>query len=185
MPFKVNISQRDKTYKIELELADALMGKSIGDKVDGKDVDDRLEGYELEIMGGTDKAGFPMYSKIEGIGLKRVLLTKGWGMKDSRNGVRLRKAVRGKSLSENIVQINFMVSKAGSKKLDELFASAPVEGEGASAGESAPAEVPAAEEKKEEVKEEKVEEKKDDAPAIEEKKDDAPAIEKKKDGESA
>ena len=129
MPFKVNVSQGEKTYKFELELAEALMGKSLGEKVDGKDVDSRLEGYELELKGGSDKAGFPMYSKSEGIGIKRVLLTKGWGMKDPRKGVRLRKTVRGKIIGGDIVQINFIVVKVGSKKLEELFAPAVVEGE--------------------------------------------------------
>ncbi len=157
MPFKVNISEGEKTYKIELETADALMGKSIGDKVDGKDVDEKLEGYEFELKGGSDKAGFPMYSEIEGIGLKRVLLTKGWGMKDSRRGVRLRKAVRGKTLGEDIVQINFIVSKAGSKKLAEIFAAAPAEGdapEGGDASSEKSAEAPKEAEKPVEEKKE-------------------------------
>lgn len=108
------------------------MGKSIGDKISGKTLKPELEGYELEITGGTDFAGFPMSPEVEGIGMKRILLTKGWGLwskpkgdkkKQPRlqKGLRLRKTVRGKTISEKIIQVNLKVTKEGSKKLPEIF----------------------------------------------------------------
>lgn len=139
MALKLNIADKGKAWKLELEHGEGLFGKNVGDKIDGKDVKHELAGYELEITGGSDIAGFPMSKDAEGIGLKKVLLTKGWGMHDTRKGVRLRKSVRGKTISEAVVQLNMNVIKHGHKKLDEVFP------------EQVKKEV---EEKKEEVKEE-------------------------------
>ena len=80
-----------------------------------------FEGYEFEIRGGTDFAGLPLDKNAEGVGLKRILLKKGWGMKDSRKGVRIRKTVRGKVIWEKVMQINVAVVKYGAKKLEEIF----------------------------------------------------------------
>ncbi len=120
MAFKLNISEKGKAWKFEIE-SESLVGKSIGDKIEGKDIDAKLDGYELEITGGSDIAGFPMFKEAEGIGLKKVLLTKGWGMHDHTEGIRRRKTVRGKTLSASVVQINFKVVKKGHKSLAETF----------------------------------------------------------------
>lgn len=120
MVIKINISEKGKAWRIETE-NEVLFGKSVGDKVDGKEVSADLDGYELEITGGSDSAGFPLYKNVEGLGLKRMLFTKGWGMKDNRKGVRIRKTVRGKTISSTIAQINLNVLKAGKKKLNEIF----------------------------------------------------------------
>ena len=93
--FKLNISEKGKAWKLEID-SEFLVGKSVGDKFDGKEIKLELEGYELEITGGSDGAGFPVSKDVPGLGLKRVLLSKGWGMHDNREGVRLRKTVRGK-----------------------------------------------------------------------------------------
>jgi small subunit ribosomal protein S6e len=182
MPHKVNISEKGKTVKLELEDTGVLSGKSIGDAVKGEDVDAKLAGFELEVTGGSDKSGFPMFGEVEGIGLKRVLFKeKGWGMHDARKGIRLRKAVRGRTISADIVQVNLSVTKSGSGKLEELFkADGGSEGEnsssesaegasddkeeqpggdqgGAEGSKGDGAEEKPAEEKKEELKEEKKE----------------------------
>lgn len=120
MPFKINISDKGKSWKLETE-AESLVGKSIGDKVEGKEVAQDLEGYELEITGGSDMSGFPLWKKAEGLGLKRVLLTRGFGMQDRREGIRLRKTVRGKVISNMVSQINLKVIKSGKKQLAEIF----------------------------------------------------------------
>lgn len=121
MVFKLNISDKGKAWKVELA-DESLSGKSIGEKFDGKEIKPELEGYQLEITGGSDSAGFPMYKELEGSSLKRFLFKKGWGMKDNRKGVRIRKTVRGKSVFANTSQINIKVVKAGSKPLAEIFA---------------------------------------------------------------
>lgn len=134
MPFKLNISSKDgKTYKLELE-SEELNGKELGSTVEGNELNTDLSGYEFEITGASDKSGFPSLANVEGIALKRVLLTYGKGMnkkpkhegkrKPTRNrpkGLRLRKTVRGKVISPATMQINMRVLKEGSKKLAEIF----------------------------------------------------------------
>ena len=120
MPFKLNISDKGKAWKLQIE-SEYLVGKSIGDKLDGKELHADLAGYELEVTGGSDIAGFPHSKNIEGLALKKVLLKRGWGMNDTREGMRLRKTVRGKSLSTATVQVNLKVVKSGAKSLVEVF----------------------------------------------------------------
>jgi len=120
MPIKLNISESGKAWRLEVS-EEVISGKNIGDKFDGKDIKPELEGYELEITGGSDSSGFPLSKDVEGIGLKGVLLKKGWGMKDSRAGVRLRKTVRGKTIAGTTAQVNIKVLKAGKKPLAEIF----------------------------------------------------------------
>jgi len=126
MPVKLNISEKGKAYKLEVS-EEALSGKSIGDKFDGKEIKPELEGYELEITGGSDSAGFPLSKDVEGLGLKGLLLKKGWGMKNSGEGLRLRKTVRGKVISATTSLINIKVLKAGKKPLAEVFPAAKAE----------------------------------------------------------
>ncbi len=134
MPFKINISEKSgKTYKVEAE-AGNLIGKSLKEKVSGEEISGDLAGYEFEITGASDKAGFSSLENAEGTNLRRVLLTYGTGMKKrSRKegkkkrsnmrprGLRLRKTIRGKVISEEMMQINLKVLKEGNKKLSEIF----------------------------------------------------------------
>ena len=132
--FKINISEKSgKTYKIEAE-AESLIDKELRDKVDGKEISPDLEGYEFEITGASDKSGFTALERVQGIGLKKVLLSFEKGMKKrprregkfkhsnkKPKGLRLRKTVRGRTISEAIIQINMKVLKEGKKKLSEIF----------------------------------------------------------------
>lgn len=131
MPFKLNISDKGKAWKLE-STSEILVGKTIGEKLKGEEITGELAGYELEITGASDSAGFPNKKDVEGPELKRVLLTKGWGMwrkprklgkkkVATPDGLRLRKTVRGNRISEKTVQINLNVLKHGHKKLEELF----------------------------------------------------------------
>ena len=131
MVHKLNISEKGKAWKIEIEDA-RLNGKSVGEKIHGKEIKPELEGYELQITGGSDFSGFPLSEKVEGIGLKRLLLTRGWGLwtkpkglkkkrRKMTKGLRLRKTVRGKTISEKTIQINMNVVKIGKKPLFEIF----------------------------------------------------------------
>lgn len=121
MVFKIIIGDAGKAWRIESE-SSGLVGKSVGDKIEGSAVNADLAGYELEITGGSDNAGFPLAKDVEGVYLKKLLLTKGFGMKENISGLRRRKTVRGKQISETTVQINMKVVKHGSKKLEEVFA---------------------------------------------------------------
>jgi small subunit ribosomal protein S6e len=120
MPFKLNISDKGRAWKFETE-SESFVGKQVGERIEGKDVESKFEGYEFEITGGSDNAGFPLKRDVEGIQLKRVLLAKGWGMKDNTGGMRRRKTVRGKQIAGTTSQINMKVTKHGSKKLQEMF----------------------------------------------------------------
>lgn len=134
MVFKINISEKTgKTYKVESD-SEAIVGKELHDKVSGSEISGDLQGYEFEITGASDQAGFPSLEIIPGIGLKKVLLSYGKGMKKrpkkegkvkrSKNrpkGLRLRKTARGKVISQDIVQINLKTLKEGDKKLSEIF----------------------------------------------------------------
>lgn len=122
MPIRFVIAdEKGKAWKLELE-ATSLIGKPIGDTINGKEIKSELDGYELLITGGSDSAGFPLSKDIEGIGLKKVLLKKGFGMKDNYPGIRRRKTLRGKQISETTSQINLKILKEGGKKLEEIFA---------------------------------------------------------------
>ena len=135
MSFKINIGTKEgKTYKVE-SLAEGLVGKELGNKINGKLVMPELDGYEFEITGLSDKSGFTGMAEVEGIGHKKLLLTYGKGMKkrprkegkkkrpnSTPGGLKLRKKVHGKVISEDISQINLKSVKDGSKPLSEIFA---------------------------------------------------------------
>lgn len=130
MVFKINVSHKGKTFKVETE-DEKLIGNSVGDKVSGAEISESLSGYEIEITGTSDKSGFMGMANIDGPNLHKVLLGYGKGMhkkpkgegKINRKpkGLRLRKTVRGKEISISTVQINVKVLKEGSKKFDSLF----------------------------------------------------------------
>ncbi len=119
MAFKINVSHKGKTMVFETE-NENLVDKVIGESVDGSDISSELEGYTVEITGTSDKAGFPGFKDLQGPALRKVLLTRGKGMWDTRKGVRLRKTVRGNAVSLNTVQINTKVTKEGSKKFESF-----------------------------------------------------------------
>lgn len=167
MVFKINISHKGKTFKVETE-TEILVGKRIGDKIKGEDVDAVLKDYELEITGTSDLSGIPGFKGLEGGGYHRRLLTRGPGMKDTRKGIRLRKSNRGEEISLKTHQINIKVLKEGEKKFEELV-SVKKDEESEGSGEEK------VEEKNEGVKEEKVGEKKEET----EKKEKAPKEEEK------
>ena len=139
MPFKINIGTKNgKTYKFETETK-SIEGKELHQKILGKDFDlnselKALEDYEFEIAGASDKAGFTALESVPGTGLKGVLLSYEKGMKKrsrregkkkrssyTPKGLRLRKTVRGRVISSEIVQINLKIIKEGKKPLNEIF----------------------------------------------------------------
>jgi len=119
MVFKINISHKGKTAKAETE-NEALIGKIIGDKLKGSEISPEFKGYELEITGTSDISGFPGKKGLEGSIYHRLLLKKGFGMKNSERGLRLRKTIRGEEISLKTSQINTKVLKEGEKKFEEL-----------------------------------------------------------------
>ncbi len=131
MPFKLNISDKGKSWKIESS-SESIIGKKLGETIEGSELDESLAGYTLKITGATDSSGFPHKSDIQGPEMKRVMFTYGWGMhkrprkagkkaRQNVNGLRLRKTVRGSQISEKTIQLNCIVSKHGTKHLAEIF----------------------------------------------------------------
>ncbi len=131
MPFKLNISDKGKSWKIESS-SELLIGKKLGEIIEGSELDESLSGCTLKITGATDSSGFPHKSDIQGPEMKRVMFTYGWGMhkrprkagkkpRQNVNGLRLRKTVRGAQISEKTAQINLIVTKHGVKPLAEIF----------------------------------------------------------------
>jgi small subunit ribosomal protein S6e len=130
MAFKINIAHKGKTFKVETD-NEGLVGHSINDKIDGKEFSKDLEGYELLITGTSDKSGFMGREEIDGPNLHKILLSYGKGMKKKPKGegkinrkpkgLRLRKTVRGKEISQATVQINAKVLTEGNKKFETLF----------------------------------------------------------------
>jgi small subunit ribosomal protein S6e len=104
--FKLTVSDiKGKSVTKELKDSDAnpLLGLEIGKETDASVVG--LKG-KLKITGGSDKSGVPMRSDIHGAARKRVLLSKGVGLQDVETGQRVRKLMRGNTISEEIYQIN-------------------------------------------------------------------------------
>lgn len=118
--FKLTISDiKGKSVSKELKDSDAnpLLGLQLGNETDAAIVG--LNG-KLKLTGGSDKSGVPMRNDIHGAARKYVLLSKGVGLQDAETGQRVRKLMRGNTVSEEIYQVNC--------KFDgELLVEAPAE----------------------------------------------------------
>lgn len=116
--FKIIISDPDtgKSKSVESEGTRAvpLIGRKLGDVVDGSVVG--MAGYKLRITGGSDKDGFPMRPNVHGGVRTSVILTEGVGFHPSRGGERRRKTLRGKTITEDIIQINMKVLERPKEK---------------------------------------------------------------------
>jgi len=104
--FKLTISDiKGKSISKELKDSDAnpLLGLELGKETDAAIVG--LKG-KLKLTGGSDKSGVPMRNDIHGAARKYVLLSKGVGLQDAEIGQRVRKLMRGNTVSEEIYQVN-------------------------------------------------------------------------------
>ncbi len=114
----INDPKTGKSYQ-KIITDSSLLGKKIKDKLIGDSMD--LKGYELEITGGSDSSGFPMRKDFYGSGMKRILLTKGPGLRHNKKGRRVRKTLRGDTIGVKITQVNLKILKYGDKKPEEIF----------------------------------------------------------------
>lgn len=119
MAFKIVVSEKELSYQLEVDDGKQLNGLKIGEEFDGQIVG--LDGYTLKITGGSDKNGFAMKKDVDGPRRIKSLLTGGVGYKPKGDGVKRRKTVRGNTIAEDIVQINTIVSQAGSKSIAEII----------------------------------------------------------------
>lgn len=107
-----------KSYNRPIE-TDNFIGKKLGETVSGSEVG--LDGYELQFVGGSDNAGFPMRHDIPGHERAQPLLTGGVGIKLKRKGLRIRKTVMGREVGHKTAQLNFKIIKEGPKSIEESF----------------------------------------------------------------
>ncbi|MFO7991697.1 MAG: 30S ribosomal protein S6e [Thermoplasmata archaeon] len=114
-------TKEGKSYqrKVEGHHANSLIGKKIGNEVDGIFVG--LPGFKLEITGGSDLDGVPMKKNLPGPGRKKILGKGGIGFRSNPKNVKVKKTLRGNSISTNINQINMKIIQYGPKKIEEAF----------------------------------------------------------------
>jgi small subunit ribosomal protein S6e len=120
--FQVIVGDDDgATYSFEVDGQDAnrFIGRSIGETVDGDAVG--LSGYEIEITGGSDRAGRPMHGDVSGSETKALLSTGGVGFDPNVDGERKRITVRGAEVSEDTRQINAKITARGESSVEELL----------------------------------------------------------------
>jgi len=123
MKFDIGDPKTGKTFHVEAD-GELFLGRKLGEIVKGSLIKDipALHDYEFMIAGASDDSGFPALPDVEGLGRKRVLLTRGKGMRKKKpKGLRLRKTVHGNMIDEKIVQLNLKVVKYGEKPLEEIF----------------------------------------------------------------
>ena len=109
--FKIIISDPEtgtsKVVELEETRTVPLIGRKIGEVIDGSVVD--LPGHKAQIIGGSDKDGFPMRRNVHGGVRRRVILSGGVGFNPQNEGERRRKTVRGNVITDEIVQLNMKI----------------------------------------------------------------------------
>jgi len=113
--------KQGKCYQIEVDSTRSkpFFGVRIGNEFDGSLVG--LTGFKLQVTGGTDKDGFPMRRDLHGMERKRILLSGGTGFVPEAKGERMKKTIRGNTISEDIAQLNVKVLTYGVKGIPETL----------------------------------------------------------------
>jgi len=111
--FKVVVSDPKTGKSIQVQTKDeSLVGKKIGEIIDGSIIN--LDGYKLRITGGSGFEGATMVNYVEGMNKKYV-----WY--DENKKVRVKKLVRGNTISTEIVQINTKIEEYGNKDFNQIY----------------------------------------------------------------
>lgn len=122
-------SKTKRTFKAELKGMDAeqLSGKKVGDSFRGELIG--LQGFELQITGGTDRAGIAMYKNLDGVGRRRLLLRgpPNYHVPKKFKGKLKKKTVRANTIGNDIVQVNCKITKWGDADLMKYFNVVPKE----------------------------------------------------------
>lgn len=119
--YRIVVSKENRSTQFTVEydkFAKAFIGKRIGDDIDGALIG--YPGYMFSVTGGSDLAGFPMRRDVHGGVKKRILASKpGVGVKNQmiRKGDRMRRLVRGNTITDQIVQVNCIILKEGKVQL--------------------------------------------------------------------
>jgi len=119
--FKIIISDPEtgtsKVVELEEARAASFIGRRLGEIIDGAVVD--LPAHKIQIMGGSDKDGFPMIGNVHGGVRRKIVLSGGAGFKAKKSGERKRKTVRGSTITDEIAQINMKIVEKPASKASE------------------------------------------------------------------
>src|SRR3989344_8721762 len=123
----INDVKSGKSYTKPVE-DHVLIGRKLGDKVAGSVVG--LAGYELVIAGGSDSAGFPMLKVLDSPLRKRIIITKGFGLRTRKKKALPKDAIKRRSLRGSQVnnfnaQLNLKIVQYGAKSVEELLGVLP------------------------------------------------------------
>ena len=103
-------------FDVDGQAANRFIGRELGDEVDGTPVG--LEGYRLELTGGSDEAGRPMREDVAGSSLTEIMLAeRSTGYHPERDGENRRVTVRGREVTEDVVQINARIAEHGDQSI--------------------------------------------------------------------
>jgi small subunit ribosomal protein S6e len=125
--FKLVVSDnkgRSISQELKDRAANPLLGSKIGEIIDSSVIG--IAGGKMKITGGSDKSGTPMRPDVHGGVKKYVLLSRGVGMKNTSEGNRIRKLMRGNMVTEEIYQLNCVLvegnipEKAGTSNTNEV-----------------------------------------------------------------
>jgi len=125
---KVVISDQKtgKAYMATTE-QDLFSGKKIGEVIKLDEL--ALPGYEAKITGGSDKQGFPMNVSVQGPVRKKIFTGKAPGFRGTKKGERKRISVRGNTVSNELAQLNAIVTKHGSVDISVVLAKVEPKGD--------------------------------------------------------
>jgi len=117
MKLVISDPKTGKAFNKKTEEA-VFLNKRVGEEVDLGAVG--FTGFKAKITGGSDKQGFPMKPTVEGQGRKKLLVRKGIGIKSKRKGKLVRKSMRGNSVGIDLVQLNLVITRQGSKPISDF-----------------------------------------------------------------
>jgi small subunit ribosomal protein S6e len=129
------LTGKSSVNEVEGGRAQALIGRSLGEVIDGSALG--IAQGKMLISGGCDKNGIPMRPDVHGSAKKYIVISTGPGFKPTKHGERRRKLVRGRSISEEIYQVNFTLKQDGQKEA-KAAQPATVKEESAAAKEEKP-----------------------------------------------
>ncbi len=110
-------SGRTAQVELDKDKSALLLNMKIGDTIEGNIVG--LPGFKLKITGGSDRSGFPLDRSIQG-----TIKTKAFrsmGNSGKSKGILKRKTVRGNMVSQDVEQLNTVITEYGPKSIDEIF----------------------------------------------------------------
>ena len=123
--FKIVISDPHTGKSVSKELKDKPAQSLLGMKI-GQEFNATILGIDgtVKIRGGSDKVGFPMRHDVHGGVRKRILITAGVGFngkirKIKQKGLKKRKLVRGNVITDEIYQVNTILTKGALPKPEE------------------------------------------------------------------